>query len=66
MRKLVKTHLVLSKRQRKFTATDLVCSHLAMRCAEGFAGSITVGRSGGCAGGGAGKDGAVSRLGQPP
>jgi hypothetical protein len=34
MRKLVGTHLVLPKRQRKFTAADLVCSHLAMRCAR--------------------------------
>ena len=33
MRKLVEAHLVLPKRERKFTAADLVCSHLAMRCA---------------------------------
>ncbi|MGQ9859335.1 MAG: transposase [Thermodesulfobacteriota bacterium] len=33
MGKLVERHLVLSKKERKFTAADLVCSHLAMRCA---------------------------------
>lgn len=32
MRELVETHLVLPKRERKFTAADLICSHLAMRC----------------------------------
>ena len=33
MREGVESHLVLPKRQRKFTSTDLVCAHLAMRCA---------------------------------
>lgn len=33
MPKLVEVHLVLPKRERKFTAADLICSHLAMRCA---------------------------------
>jgi len=33
MHKLVQRHLVLPKRERKFTAADLICSHLAMGCA---------------------------------
>ena len=32
-RKLVERHSVLPKKERKFTAADLVCSHLAMRFA---------------------------------
>ncbi|MGQ9857961.1 MAG: hypothetical protein ACUVS3_04625 [Thermodesulfobacteriota bacterium] len=30
---MVERHSVLPKKERKFTAADLVCSHLAMRCA---------------------------------
>jgi len=33
MRKLVQRHLLLPKRERKFKAADLICSHLAMGCA---------------------------------
>ncbi len=33
MRKVIESHLVLPKRERKFTSTDLICAHLAMRCA---------------------------------
>ncbi len=33
MRKLVEAHVVLPRGERKSTAADLTCSHLAMRCA---------------------------------
>ena len=33
MLKLVEGHIVLPKKERKFADADLVCSHLAMRCA---------------------------------
>lgn len=33
MRQLVERHLDLPKRQRKFSSADLICAHLAMRCA---------------------------------
>jgi|YelNatPaOPRAMG01_1025707.scaffolds.fasta_scaffold47882_3 hypothetical protein len=65
-RKLVETHLVLPKRQRKVTAADLWYV-LTSRCAaQGFAGFVTVRRCvRGCAGVGADRAGAVCRLGQP-
>lgn len=33
MRELVQKHLDLPKRQRKYSSADLLCAHLAMRCA---------------------------------
>jgi len=33
MRELVETHLYLPKEARKYSSADLICAHLAMRCA---------------------------------
>jgi hypothetical protein len=33
MRELVESHLYLSKEARKYSSVDLICAHLAMRCA---------------------------------
>ena len=33
MRELVESHLYLPKEARKYSSADLICSHLAMRCA---------------------------------